>query len=45
MMTLPAAFERMQSKAGNVHPLWAAAPVQRGQDAQGFRNVILRHPR
>ena len=44
-MTLFAAFERMQSKARNIHPLWAAAPIQRGQDAEEFGNVILRHPR
>ena len=43
-MTLSAAFERMQSKAWKIHPLRVGAAVQRGQDTQEFRNVILRHP-
>ena len=45
MVTLQAALERMKPKAGNVHSIGAAAAVQRGQYAQEFRDVLLRHPR
>ena len=44
-MTVQAAFEGMQPKAGKIHPYWAAAPVQRCQDTQEFRRVSRCHPR
>ena len=39
MMTLPAALERMQPKAGKIHTVWATAPIQRCQDTPEFRHV------
>ena len=41
MVTLHAPLEKMQTKAGKVHALGAAAPVQCCQDAQEFRHVAL----
>ena len=38
-MPLHAAFERMEPKAGKIHSVWAAAPIQRCQDTPEFRHV------
>ena len=45
MMTVQAAFERMEPKAGKIHPDWAAAPVQRCQDTQEFHHFSRCHRR
>ena len=36
-----AALERMQPKAGNIHPFRACAPVQGGQNSEEFPDVLL----
>ena len=40
-----AALEGMQTKAGDIHALWAGTSIKGGEDTQEFRGVPLGNSR